>query len=139
MPAHITVLYPFAPPHLLGPEVTAELADVFASVDAFDFELAKVGWFDDRVVYLAPRPESSFLQLTTIVMTRFPRYKPYGGAFEDIIPHLCVAEGGPLDAMRGAADTVAARLPLTARANEVQLLTYTEARWSVLERFPLRP
>jgi hypothetical protein len=140
MPAHITVLYPFAPPHLLGSAVTAELADVFGRVDAFDFALAEVGWFDDRVVYLAPRPEASFLELTKGVMARLPQYRPYDGAFAEIIPHLCVAEDAPIDRMRGAADTVAARLPVTARASVVQLMTYTAAHasWSVLETFPLR-
>jgi hypothetical protein len=140
MPAHITILYPFAPPHLLGSAVTAELADVFGRVDAFDFDLTEVGWFDDRVVYLAPRPEASFRELTTGVMARLPQYRPYGGAFTEIIPHLCVAEDAPIDRMRGAADIVAARLPVTARASVVQLMTYTTAHgsWRVLETFPLR-
>jgi 2'-5' RNA ligase len=140
MAAHITVLYPFAPPRLLE-SATSELAAMFAGIDAFDFTLADVGWFDDRVVYVAPRPAASFVELTTSVMARFPQYRPYGGAFAEVIPHLCIAEDAPSDRMRDAADIVASHLPLAARVTAVQLMTYVAAHrsWQLRESFALRP
>ncbi|HEV3227217.1 MAG TPA: 2'-5' RNA ligase family protein [Acidimicrobiales bacterium] len=140
MPAHITVLYPFAPVGVLDSAVSSALSTIFASVDAFDFELAEMKWFGDRVAYVAPRPDSSFREMTTGVVKRFPQYPPYGGAFAEIVPHLCVAEDAPIDRMRSAAESVAADLPIPARAAHVHLMGYRAARgtWQVLEKFALR-
>ena len=43
VPAHITILYPFMPPHKITPEVLAELRDLFAQFAAFEFALTERG------------------------------------------------------------------------------------------------
>jgi len=139
VPAHVTVLYPFVPPSELSGSVVGRLAQLFASTDAFPFALASVEWFGDEVVYLAPAPAESFVDLTVSVMDEFPGYAPYGGAFDDIVPHLTVGDRGDAAELRRAADAVVPHLPIDARATEVWLMVGTPARgpWTVHSRFPL--
>jgi 2'-5' RNA ligase len=139
VPAHITVLYPFLPPSQLGPDVTRQLAELFAATPPFDFALRRVGWFDDDVVYLAPEPAEPFVALTRLVAHAFPEYPPYEGAYDQVTPHLTVG-AGPLAELRRAADAVQGSLPIAARAGDVWLMVGTAApagRWRVRARFPL--
>jgi 2'-5' RNA ligase len=140
LPAHVTVLYPFAPTPLQN-DVVDDLARLFATVDRFDFELSGVGWFEDRVLYLAPNPPEPFQALTARVAARHPDYLPYGGAFPTVIPHLTVGEGGRHKAMARAAHRLQKRIPLYATAAEVWLMA--EGRdgrnWYIDHVFPLGP
>ena len=139
VPAHVTVLYPFLPPPDLSHEVIVRLARLFASREAFRFSLESVGWFGDEVVYLAPSPPESFIELTLAVMDDFPGYAPYAGTFDEIVPHLTVGDRGDVAELRQAADSVAAHLPIAARATEVWMMVGAAARgrWTVHSRFPL--
>ena len=49
VPAHVTILFPFAPP---GAVDESAVAEPVASLPAFEFELASVEHFDDDVTYL---------------------------------------------------------------------------------------
>lgn len=126
VPAHVTVLFPFAPP---GEVDEPALAELFAAHPAFDFELASVEHFDDDLTYLAPVPAEPFAALTRAVAERWPAYPPYAGAFEAVIPHLTVGETNlELDAP----------LPIACRADEVRLLEeHGPAGWRVRRRFAL--
>jgi hypothetical protein len=53
VPAHVTVLFPFAAP---SAEVDAALSPLVASVPAFTVRFAEVRWFGDTVAWLAPSP-----------------------------------------------------------------------------------
>jgi hypothetical protein len=98
---------------------------VFASTPAFDFVLDRVGSFDDSVVYLAPTPPDPFIALTRRVVDRFPDSPPYGGAYDEITPHLTIGDRGTVDELRRAAAAVELALPIRARATEVWLLVST--------------
>lgn len=139
VPSHITVLYPFVPPASVTPSVLSELSAFFAGVPAFTYALTEVRWFDERVVYLAPTPDGPFKKMTTGLMELFPQCLPYGGAYDEIIPHLCVGESPDLKAMQRAARRVRRTLPIEARAHEVWLMAGrdTEPSWHLVDRFPL--
>ena len=68
------------------------------------------------VVYLAPKPAALFIAFTQAVVERWPDHQPYGGAYEEIIPHLTVAYRETVPS------GLAGRLPLTAKAEEVWLM-----------------
>jgi len=140
MPAHITVLYPFVRPKKLGAALINRLADVFGSLPAFDYELRDVRWFGQDVVYLAPEPAGPFVQLTRAVMDSYPGYRPYRGEFDDIVPHVCVAQRASADEMTAAARVVAERLPIEAHVRDVRLMTYEARRgvWHPRAVFDLR-
>src|ERR1700722_15195681 len=94
VPAHVSVLYPFAPPARLDDAAMERLSVIFEGVGTFDFELAHVGWFDERVLYLAPEPASTFVGITNALAAGFPDYPPYGGEFPEGIPPPPLGGGG---------------------------------------------
>jgi 2'-5' RNA ligase len=127
VPAHITILYPFAPPEAVDEET---LAGLIASHPAFSFELATVEHFGDAVTYLAPVPAEPFSRLTRTIAARWPEYPPYEGAHEDPTPHLTVGE---------CRLELVLPLPLLCHAHEVLLLEEEEpgGRFRVRRRLPL--
>lgn len=140
VPAHVTVLYPFVPPSEIGSSTVAALREAVAEVPAFAFRLDAVGWFGEDLVWLAPRPQEPFDELTARVSRAFPDHPPYGGDHEPH-PHLTVGYGShaPLDALRGAADRIAPRLPVAARVDRLHLLAGSREpdSWRTVAELPL--
>jgi 2'-5' RNA ligase len=143
VPAHVTVLYPFVPPGALRAEDVARLRAAVAAVPAFDAELARVEWFADEVVWLAPEPADQFRRLISVVGAAFPDLLAYGGEFDDVVPHLTI--GGPsrgtVDELRAAGAAVAARLPVRTRVDEVAVMAGSRepGSWRTVARLPLGP
>lgn len=127
VPAHVTILFPFAEPAVLDEEAIAEAV---ASCPAFDFTLDRIGRFEDGPVWLHPEPSEPFAALTGAVWRRFPDYPPYEGAHDVVVPHLTVSYE-PID--------IDVELPIHASAREVTLLEEaTDGRWFVRRAFPLQ-
>src|SRR5665213_1879374 len=122
LPPHITLLYPFLNARAIDDETESTLASLFQEVSSFDFALAGIGRFPG-VVYLSPEPATPFVALTQALAERWPDNQPYEGSYQEIIPHLTVAYGAPIPS------GLAERLPLTARAEEVWLMSRVAGRW----------
>ncbi len=140
VPAHITVLYPFLPPAGIDDDVRAALAAAVAGVPAFDLTLARTAWFGDTVLWLAPEPDAPLRALTAAVVARFPHTPPYGGQFDDVVPHLTVGDRRPRAVLDAAAAEVAPRLPVHARADTVRLIAGRPepgGGWHTVAAFPL--
>jgi hypothetical protein len=138
MPAHITVLYPFAPLASLVSSTADRLGELLERFEPFDFVLADIGWFDERVLYLAPSPHTPFVELTAGLADAFPDFPPYGGAFGETIPHLTVGENARPTSLYRASRRLERLLPIKASAQEVCLMAPdTGGHWSVRRRFPL--
>lgn len=136
VPAHVTILFPFLPAERLLPEVHRELAAIAATQAPFEVRFERVGRFPD-VVYLAPEPAAPFVALTNAFVARYPELPPYGGAFDEVIPHLTVAESAdaPLDEVAAAARRV---LPFHHRVASLEVLAEGgESRWRTHWRLPL--
>ena len=99
IPAHITVLFPFMPPAYVDDAVLHRLAGIFAAVSAFEHRLVRTSWFDEDVLWLAPEDVAPFRSLTESVHREFPDYPPFGGRYEDVVPHLTIADRCPLEQM----------------------------------------
>jgi hypothetical protein len=125
--AHVTVLFPFAPPDYLE---EADVASLVGRFPAFDFVLDRVERFEDGTVWLHPTPARPFLDLTAAVAERWPEYPPYEGLHDEVIPHLTVSVE-PIDAD--------VPLPIAARAREVLVIEEREADgyWETRLRIPL--
>jgi SAM-dependent methyltransferase len=136
VPAHVTVLFPFLEPMAIDPGVEAALEEIVESVPAFDLELGRVGRFPD-VVWLAPEPAAPFARLTDAVATRWPDHPPYGGAFEQVVHHLTVADGAPPELLQQLEVTLDASLPIRARVNEVTHSVRERGTWTVRRRYAL--
>jgi 2'-5' RNA ligase len=138
VPAHVTVLFPFIPASELRDEVTVRLAALFRTVPAFQHNFAGTAWFGDDVLWLASDAAPLFRSLTRLVWAAFPAYPPFEGRFDDVVPHLTVADRGPLDDMRAAEDAVQQHLPISAMTRAVTLMVeQPSGRWDAAQSFPL--
>jgi 2'-5' RNA ligase len=138
VPAHVTILFPFAPAAGVDDELLHGLRALFAGFAAFRFELRECRHFP-AVLYLAPEPPEPFVSLTEAVVAAYPEFLPYEGVFDSIVPHLTAAEGEPAVLGRAERD-VRQWLPIAAEANEVVLLEEVErdpARWHTHTRLSL--
>ncbi len=137
MPAHVTVLYPFLPEQRLDATVIGQLREVCAAVPAQDVSFRQTGRFPG-VLYLAPEPASGFRDLTTAIAERWPETPPYGGAFDEIIPHLTVAHSVGEDVLDEVAAELHVRLPVQSRLLEAALFVFDGEQWQLQERLPFR-
>lgn len=138
MPAHITLVFPFVPVHLLDGTAVASLAELFETVPEFEFALGSFGSFPGTL-YLVPEPAGAFVSLTESIVRRFPDSPPYGGAFESIVPHLTVAHGDGALMAEAEADVSGCSLPIRSVASEALLLEEVEpdgGSWHVRARLP---
>ncbi|WP_306214281.1 2'-5' RNA ligase family protein [Actinoplanes sp. RD1] len=141
VPAHVTVLYPFLPPDAVDDAVLAALRAAIGSVPRFDANLTEVGWFADRVVWLAPRPAQPFRDLTAAVWSRFPQAPPYTGEFAEVVPHLTIGHDADRAVLNRAAAEVTAGLPISFEVETVRLIAGTPGRrpWRSVTEIPLGP
>jgi 2'-5' RNA ligase len=129
VPAHITVLFPFAPPESIDEEAVGALIGAHAP---FDYQLTGVAVFADGATYLTPVPAEPFVALTSAVAARWPEHPPYAGAFARVVPHLTVSAA--------AAVVVDAPFPIAAHTDEVTLIEEDErGRWAERRRLALGP
>jgi len=138
---HLSVVYPFVPPADVDDAVLARLAGAVATVPAFDCVFSRTDWFGDDVLWLAPDPAAPFRELTGAVVTAFPAHQPYGGAYDDVIPHLTVGELrlGSTEELVAAERAVRLHLPIRARVDRAVLLAGRPERdsWRPVADFPL--
>jgi 2'-5' RNA ligase len=136
IPAHVTILYPFLDPDQLNAAVRRQLAVIAARHEPFDVRFERVGVWPG-VAYLAPEPAGPFVRLTEEMAAAFPDHPPYGGAFEEVIPHLTITEsaGAPLDEIAAAA---AGSLPFDRPVTRLEVLVENGiGRWHSLWRIRL--
>jgi 2'-5' RNA ligase len=137
IPAHITVLAPFMPPAAIDAAVLRQIGQIFAGVARFRFQLDRTGWFGEQVLWLGPRDPAPFLALTERVFGAFPAFPPFEGRHADLVPHLTIGHGHPLDELRAAENSVRAQLPIEASVTAVTLMTEQSAggRWAKAATF----
>lgn len=141
VPAHVTLLYPFLPPARIDEAVLATLRRIVAAQPCSEVVFDRVEWFGDTVLWLAPRPDRLFRDLTAALWREFPETPPYGGAFADVVPHLTVGHDAPPAVLHNAAEVVATALPIRARVDSVRLIAGSPAphTWQTHTTFPLTP
>lgn len=137
VPAHITLLYPFRPPHLAETELE-NLADFFSAMPAFEFSLSEVRRFP-RTAYLHPDGPERFADIIRKLVEKWPECQPYHGAFRDIIPHLTVADDVDVEVLEAVQKCLLQHLPIACIAKEARLLFSDDnGFWSRRECFPLK-
>jgi 2'-5' RNA ligase len=132
MPAHLTVLYPFKSVDEIGKEVVDALQTLFSRYSRFSFTLEETRRFP-TTLYLTPRPEALFQELTQAVAERYPETPPYEGVFSTVVPHLTIAQVGEsqeLDKISDEFDRASrGRLPIHSSAEKVWLMEKQEGKW----------
>jgi 2'-5' RNA ligase len=136
VPAHVTVLVPFLSRSAIDQDTVAGLQQIFARHPAFAVQFLECRRFPE-VLYLAPQPETQFRALTSAVAARWPEAPPYGGQFDDVVPHLTVAHGQQLGVLDEIEADVSPRLPVSAYISAVQLLAFIGEQWREEYQFEL--
>jgi hypothetical protein len=110
-------------------------------VTAFDCEFPATAWFGQEVVWLAPQPAEPFRALIRAVSAAFPDYPPYGGGYDDVVPHLTVGHrpAGEVTELLEAEADVLRWLPVQAHISRVWLMTGRAApgSWQTIAELPL--
>ena len=134
MPPHATLIIPFADSadldHRLGP-----LGRVLGAFAPFDLALTMTARFPD-LLYLRPEPEESIISMTKALESAFPAFPPYAGAFDDIIPHVTVAQADE-GVLAGIEQELLPQLPVSVRVERGWLVEDTPAGWRRHTAFPL--
>ena len=130
VPAHVTVLFPFAAPDRIDEGILTALRQVLSAVEPFEFRLPRTGWFGESVLWLAPEPGAPFRHLTEVLTAAFPDYPPFGGQFAEIVPHLTVGDHGTEQQLSAAERDVQRHLPIHSNAQAVTLMAeQAGGRW----------
>jgi hypothetical protein len=140
MPTHVTVEYPFLPIERIDEPIVAALRGIFDRASAFEFQLTTVRWFDQRVIWLAPEPDDTFVRMTAAVIDRWPDLRPYGGLPGKVPPHLTIGVDHTVRELEDAGGHMEPLLPIDCVADEVWLMSGSGApgSWKIESRFPLR-
>lgn len=138
IPAHVTVLFPFVHPTDLSTDILNVLKKYFSGVSAFNVTFDSMAWFDDRVVYLQPKPIRQFRMMTKQLRRVFPLCLPYGGKYAEPIPHLTLGDGAPLESLLEAERAVCGNLPIETQVKEAWLMKggMGPRSWSLRQSFP---
>ncbi|MBK7092728.1 MAG: 2'-5' RNA ligase family protein [bacterium] len=138
--AHITVNYPFMIQENDLEVIVARLADSVEEFGAFEFRLTELRRWP-TTLYLKPEPDSVFRAIIAAVWKAFPQSPPYGGRFQDVVPHLTIVESSEveeIDASESELRTeLTAKLPIAARASELHLIVKSGSEWNRVARVSL--
>jgi hypothetical protein len=114
------------------------LRDVCQSIEKFTFSFTEVRRLS-ATAYLRPDKSEAFVQITETFVQRWPDCKPYGGAHNNIVPHLTVADRVDSQTLSAVEEVLRRQLPLKCVAAEIWLLTSDHAAvWSRRGVFPFR-
>ena len=139
VPAHVTLLIPFADSESLSSGDVASAATIIGRFRAFDVRFEMLRYFDEEeaVLYLAPEPPEPFVRMIEALVEAFPAYPPYGGVHSEHVPHVTIAEGERAT-LALLEREVASQLPLVARVEAAWLFQRdADERWHAREAFPL--
>ncbi|MFJ3639766.1 2'-5' RNA ligase family protein [Streptomyces sp. NPDC090108] len=136
VPAHVTVLFPFLDASRIDEGVCAAIGKVLGRHQSFEARFDHCGRFPG-VLYLAPESDTGFRHLTEAIVERWPENPPFGGQFDDVVPHLTVAQGQDEAVVEKAEADLLTGLPVFAQVSSVDLLVHDGTRWRQRATFPL--
>lgn len=128
VPAHVTLIVPWLPPDEIEDADLQTLEAILAEGPAFDFTLARVGWFGRSVLWLAPEPAQPFLTLTARLADEFGT-PPWEDEYDEVVPHLTVGLASDGSELGLVADKLETQLPIACRARAVWLMVGDGSRW----------
>jgi 2'-5' RNA ligase len=134
MPPHVTLLVPFADSSQVD-GLLDRLIELLASCAPFETALAETARFRG-LLYLNPEPREPLIEITAALAEAFPEFPPYGGEFDEVVPHVTVAQAD--DQILAAAEKeLAPQLPVKARVERAWLVEDAPGGWRRHTAFPL--
>ncbi|MDQ0688482.1 2'-5' RNA ligase [Streptomyces achromogenes] len=137
VPAHVTVLFPFLDESSVDDGVCAAVAEVIGRHRPFEVRFERCGRFPGSL-YLVPEPGIPFVRLTEAIADRWPQHPPFGGRFDEVVPHLTIAQGQDDAVLEEVEAGLRDRLPVTGRVSSVDLMVHDGTGWRHRASFALR-
>ncbi|KUN84065.1 2'-5' RNA ligase family protein [Streptomyces griseoruber] len=137
VPAHVTVLFPFLHENRIDDGACAAIGEVIGRHRRFEARFEHCGRFPG-ILYLVPEPDLPFRRLTEAIADRWPQTPPFGGQFDEVVPHLTIAQGQDDAVLEEAEADLRGRLPVTGRVSSVDLMVHDGTRWQQRASFALR-
>lgn len=117
--AHITLLAPWASKPTA--EDLASVGRIAQKVGSFDITLSRIGEFADGIIHLLPEPDCQLRELTSRLATAFPQFPPYGGRYDDAVPHLTLDRRSVTVTPATVRASIGHLLPLTLTVDRIDL------------------
>ena len=114
--AHVSLIYPFARARRITPELLETVRRVASATQPFDVRFDHTGWFGEETVWLGPAPQPRLDDVVARCLAAFPQYPPYGGEFDEFVPHLTLATGNSAQEAKDAEREVLPELPISTMA-----------------------
>jgi len=135
VPAHVTLLYPFAEEAQLDAGVLGLVAAIAARHPVLRLTLGEGRRFPDTL-YASVEPDAPLRALHDELAAAFPTLPLYGGAFP-FLPHVSIVEGPAVSDPEALEDPAWAALPVEQPVDGIDLITGQHGRWATRRRFPL--
>jgi 2'-5' RNA ligase len=137
MPAHVTLLYPLVDAERLVVGHAHEAQRALADVHPFECSFSSIGRFDDPpvAIYLEPKPVEQFSAMIEALIAAFPNFPPYGGAADEVVPHLTIVETADRNLWAEVEEWVKPQLPVRTSVQGFSIYMQTDTGW--VERFKL--
>ncbi len=135
---HLTLLHPFVPRGAVTPELVDGLLGFFAERAPLQFALVRVEEFPDVVAYVAPEPQGELKESMRSLWKSYPDTPPYGGAFDEPVPHATIASFARVAiSLERVRTRLTPLLPVACSIGAASLLEeYEPERWRELEALP---
>ena len=133
LPAHVTLLHPFASPEALDGNLRANLGAIVSGHAAFSFRLADQGQWPGTL-FASVEPDLPFRSLYEDLLTAFPAFPIHRGKF-DFVPHVTIAEGPFANAPEVINDPAWECLPTTLIVGFADLIVREADGWETKWRF----
>ncbi len=139
VPAHMTLLHPFAEPDALDGRVRRRLAEVAGRHQPFGYRQVGMGEWPDAL-YVAIEPTSPLRRLQRDLQAAFPDWPIYGGSISgfEFEPHITIADRAGKLEPQVREDAAWRPLPGDVRAVAIDVIaTRPDGRWRLVWRIPL--
>jgi 2'-5' RNA ligase len=136
LPAHVTLLYPFAEPDAIDGDVQDRIGAVVGRHHALTLRLGGLGRWPDAL-YATVEPAGPVRALQAELAAAFPSLPLYGDPPLRFEPHATAVEGPGVQDPAVAADPAWAELPVDEQVAEVELIVKRGDRWATTRAFGL--
>ncbi|MFE2219782.1 2'-5' RNA ligase family protein [Streptomyces canus] len=137
VPAHVTALFPFLDESRIDNGALGAIGEVIGRHRPFEARFEHCGRFPG-ILYLVHEPDIPFRRLTEAIADRWPEAPPFGGRFDEVVPHLTIAQGQDDTVLDEAEADLRSRLPVAVRVSSVDLMVHDGSKWQQRASFALR-
>jgi 2'-5' RNA ligase superfamily len=140
VPAHVTLLYPFVDAERLVVGHAHEAQRALSDVQPFECSFSSIGRFDDPpvAIYLEPKPVEQFSAMIEALIAAFPKFPPYGGAVDEVVPHLTIVETADRNLWAEIEEWVRPQLPVRTSVQGFSIYAQSDTGWVERFKLPLR-